>query len=348
MPLIRKKLIESEVYPETMRYDPLTDKVQSLIDGEWVDNPSVDPRLNNLFPPRITADTACDAAASVTEAFQNQIGEILTAIDNAATVFTVAGLILGLLSFGVFAVFISIALAIADAMIGAGASAITAALTPTVWEQFTCILYCNMDSNGRLNQDSWEQVQADVAAQIGGLAGTTLNSFVALAGFAGINNLASLGTATGSCSGCTECGCIEGCTSDHYTFQWDDPAWIVSGTPSRYSAGTPIGSFDSFNMSTATSVLTLDTEKCIIDVSLSVNNGCPPGLGANLEMFIDGVSMGIQSPANVGGCGGVSCSWVFPNGQAGTNISFAQVGSPCVGGYDDLLICATVHRCIDV
>src|SRR6187431_2802895 len=118
MPIIRKKLSPDEVYPTTIRYNPDTDTVQSLIDGEWVDNPAVDPRTNTLFPPRITSDSKCDAAQSVSDASQNQIAQIITAIGNGATAFTIAGFILGLLSFGVFAIFISIALAIADAMIG--------------------------------------------------------------------------------------------------------------------------------------------------------------------------------------------------------------------------------------
>lgn len=208
MPIIRKKLDPAEVYPDTIRYDDLTDTVQSFIDGEWVDNPAVDPRTTTLYPPRITSDSKCDAAASVSAAFQTQIGEILTAIDNAGTVFQIAGLVLGLLSFGVFAIFINIALAIGNAMLDAGSGALTAALTPAVWEQFECILYCNMDGNGRLVPGGFAQVQADVSAQIGGLAGTTINSFVALSGEGGINNLASIGTSTGSCSGCTDCDCI--------------------------------------------------------------------------------------------------------------------------------------------
>lgn len=208
MPIIRKKLEASEVYPDTIRYNPDTDQVQTLVDGEWVDNPAVDPRITTLFPPRITSDSRCDAAKSVSDAFQNQINEIITAIGNAATAFTIAGLILGLLSFGVFAIFISIALAIADAMIGAGSTALTAALTPSVYDQFTCILYCNMDGNGRLQPGGLAAVQGDVTAQIGGLAATVINSMVALSGEGGLNNLASIGTSTGSCSGCSDCECL--------------------------------------------------------------------------------------------------------------------------------------------
>lgn len=220
MPVIRKKLSPDEVYPSTIRYNPDTDQVQSLIDGEWVDNPAVDPRLNTTFPPRVTSDTTCDAAQSVSDAFQNQIAGIITAIDGAATAFTIAGFILGLLSFGVFAIFISIALAIADAMIGAGAASLTAALTPTVWHQFTCILYCQMDTNGRLKTGGFVEIQSDVASQIGGLAGTVINSFIALAGEGGINNLASLGTSTGDCD---DCGCPNGCP-EKYRIYDDNPA----------------------------------------------------------------------------------------------------------------------------
>jgi prepilin signal peptidase PulO-like enzyme (type II secretory pathway) len=208
MPLIRKQLIANEVYPDNIRYNPDTDTVQSLVNGEWVDNPSVDPRLQTTFPPRVTDDTRCDAAQSVSDAFKNQIDAIILAIDNGSTAFTIAGLVLGLLSFGVFAIFISIALAIADAMIGAGASALTAALTGAVYEQFTCILYCNMNGDGRLLPGGFEAIQSDVASQIGGLAGTTLNAMIALAGEGGINNLASLGESTGNCSGCTDCDCL--------------------------------------------------------------------------------------------------------------------------------------------
>lgn len=208
MPLIRKKLIEAEVYPDNIRYNPDTDTVQSLVDGEWVDNPAVDPRTQTTFPPRVTDDTRCDAAQSVSDAFKNQIDAIILAVDNGSTAFTIAGLILGLLSFGVFAIFISIALTIADAMIGAGASALTAALTGAVYEQFTCILYCHMNGDGRLQPGGFQAIQDDIDAYIGGLAAVVLNSMVVLAGEGGINNLASLGQSTGNCSGCTDCDCL--------------------------------------------------------------------------------------------------------------------------------------------
>lgn len=216
MPIIRRKLAASDVYPDDIRYNPGTDQVQSFINGEWTNNPEADPRRQTTFPPRLTADPACDAAQSVVDALQNQIDATIVAIDNASTAFTIAGLILGLLSFGVFAIFISIALAIADAMIAAGSSALEAALTGGVYDQLKCIIYCNMNDQGRVNEGGLATIQADVDAQIGGLGATILNAMLGLAGEGGINNLASLGTSTGNCSAC---GCVEPCA--------DSNSWIA-------------------------------------------------------------------------------------------------------------------------
>lgn len=218
MPIIRKKLAPSEVYPDDIRYNPTTGEVESNINGDWVANPEADPRHQTTFPPRLTSDPKCDAAQSVVDALKGQIDSVIVAIDNASTAFTIAGLILGLFSFGVFAIFISIALFIADQMIAAGSTALEAALTPAVYDTLKCILYCHMDNQGRITADGLEAAKADVTAQIGGLGAVILNQMLSLAGEGGVNNLASLGTSTGDCSLCN-CG---DCTPDG--------AFIIHGT----------------------------------------------------------------------------------------------------------------------
>src|SRR5919205_3056841 len=208
MPIIRKQLKPWDVYPEDIRYNEATDTVQSRINGEWKDSPERDPRKQTIYPPRITSNTKCDAAESVKDAFKGQIDQILTAIDNAGPAFTIAGIILSLFTFGPFGVFISIALVIANAMLDAGTTAISAALTEPVYHTFACILYCRMNSSGRLNAGTLLQVESDITSQIGGLGAIILNSMVGLAGEGGINNLASLGMSSGDCSdcGCADCG----------------------------------------------------------------------------------------------------------------------------------------------
>lgn len=206
MPIVRRKLDVNTVYPASLRYDEDTDTVQSLVNGSWVDNPTADPRTQTSFPARLTADPACDAAASVVGALHGQIDGILEAIDNASTLFTIAGIILSIFTFGAYALFISLALGIADQMVGFGSTAIAAALTEPVYDQLKCILFCQFGANGRLKSGGFAQIQSDVDDQIGGIGATIINAMIRLAGEGGINNLAALGTATGDCAGC-ECDC---------------------------------------------------------------------------------------------------------------------------------------------
>lgn len=213
MPIIRRQLKPSDVYPTDIRYDQDTDQVQRLVNGDWVDAPQSDPRHQTTLPPRVTSNTACDAAESVKDAFKGQIDGILTAIDGGGTAFTVAGIILALFSFGVFGIFISIALGIANAMLDAGTSALSAALTTPVYEQFACILFCHMDTSGQLTAEKLESVKSDVTDQVGGLGAIILNSMLALAGEGGVNNLGALGTSTGDCDGCECAWC--------YTFDFE-------------------------------------------------------------------------------------------------------------------------------
>lgn len=245
MPIIRKQLKPSDVYPEDIRYNADTDEVQSLVNGDWVDNPAADPRHQTTFPPRVTANPACDAAESVKDAFKGQIDQILTAIDNTATTFTVAGLILGLFSFGVFEIFIAIAMTIANAMIDAGTTALSAALTDPAYHQFVCILRCHFNGSGRIDSGGLLQAQSEINDQIGGLAAVVLNSMLSLAGEGGVNNLASLGTSTGDCSDCDPCG---------------DPCY----TKFNVTTGTLLGIFDGYMRvqsanSGGTSIIQIDT-----------------------------------------------------------------------------------------
>lgn len=204
MPIIRKQLKASDVYPDDIRYNPSGDKVERLVDGEWVEAPESDPRKTTTLPPRVTADTRCDAAQSVADALENQINQIANAIDNAQTVATIAGLILGLFSFGVFAIFINIALAIAGYMLDLGTAAILAALPPSAYDTVACILYCHMDDNGRILPGHLTQIHQELVDQIGATGGQIIMEMLSLAGEGGINNLGASGQSTGDCD---ECGC---------------------------------------------------------------------------------------------------------------------------------------------
>lgn len=202
MPIVRKRLQPSDVYPDDIRYNEVGDVVERLIDGVWTPAPESDPRKVTTLPPRATADPRCDGAQSIADALENQINQIAVAIDNAQTLATIAGLILGLFSFGVFAIFINIALAIAGYMFDLGAAAILAALPPSAYDQLACILYCHMDDQGRIKKGDLPNIYQEVVDALGATGGTIINQMLTLAGEGGLNNLAAVGTSTGSCGDC--------------------------------------------------------------------------------------------------------------------------------------------------
>lgn len=233
MPIIRRRLKPSDVSPDGLRYNQATGNVETFIDGAWTPSPGSDPRNVTLFPPRATADPRCDAAASVTAAFENQINNILVAIDHADTLYAIAGLILGLFEFGPFAIFISLALALAAYMLGAGVAVIENSLTPAAWESFKCVLYCHMSDNGQLPSGDLGNVQSEIDTEIGGVGAFILNSMLNISGVGGVNNLAALGNSTGDCSGCN-------CSTTWcylFNFATSDGGWTVV-TSAGYNNGS--------------------------------------------------------------------------------------------------------------
>jgi hypothetical protein len=245
MPIIRKKLDENAVYPTNLRYNEETDTVQSLVNGVWTDNPQADPRNQTTLPARITDNTRCDGAQSVSDALQNQISGIIDAIEAASTLFTIAGLILGIFTFGTFDIFISLALTLGGAMVDAGAPSLETALTPATFEALKCILFCHFENNGRIGDVALTEAMADVDDQIGGLGAFVINSMLALAGAGGVNNLAALGTATGDCTLCDECP-EEWCFS--FEFALSDGGWsVVPGQVGQYNPGVGWGAATSSN-----------------------------------------------------------------------------------------------------
>lgn len=294
MPIIRKQLKPSDVYPENIRYNPDTDTVQSLVNGDWVDNPDADPRKQTTFPPRITSSPDCDAAQSVSDAIKNQIDQTIDAVNNAKTAFTIAGLILGLFTFGVFDIFVAIALAIANAMIDAGGTALAAALSPSTFDTFTCILACHFTTGGRLEEGGIAAIEADVSEQIGGLGATILNAIVSLAGEGGINNLAAIGTSTGDCSDCDTCGC--GFTTSSAFGNWDkwdlldEELFDWSGIELAFNTDNATKMFATGYYTTPNQVLSAMTEfdtPCHVDVVNLYNTGT-----SEVQRMVAGYRMG--------------------------------------------------------
>lgn len=312
MPLIRKQLKPSDVYPDNIRYNTTTGTVQTRINDEWVDSPEADPRDQTVFPPRVTSDPNCDAAESIKDAFRGQIDGVLTAIDNSQTVFTIAGIILSFLAFGPFGIFISLALLLAHVMLDAGTISIEAVMTEATYDTFVCILYCHMETNGRLEEGSLGAIDSELDDQVGGLGAVILKAMAGLAGEGGMNNLASLGSSTGDCSDC-DCG---GCErlwdftiTDEYegvTIVWGEEV-IGQGVEINH----PVPPFNDFY---AQIVFVFD-EPCTaryLEITSFFTTGSSGGGANNFQVATERDGMGELVWLSPSG------SWTMPNGSGNT------------------------------
>jgi len=215
MQLIRKRLSETEGTPPGTRYNPDTDTVQITPDGgvTWTDDPGSDPRKNPSFqlPPNTETDVKCAAAAGMVKYIEN-------AVDSAIDTTTVIGLANGIfaivIAFLPITILAAVVLAVAEFLISLGAAALIAAFTSGVYEQIRCILYCFVDAQGFLTEQSLANAQAKIASEVGdAVVDAVISVLIQPTGVIGLNNAGSqLADGAADCSGCDECVvyfCIE-------------------------------------------------------------------------------------------------------------------------------------------
>lgn len=283
---IRKQLLADEVYPTNQRYDEATDTVQYTPDGgtTWIDAPELDPRNQDNIPTRPGTpgpDLACQAAGSVVEYITRYITLVTSLLSASATLVQGITAIIGFLGllFAGWAILWDLIAGVFATLTGFGASTVTAAMTSTVYEQLLCILSCNMDNHGALDDDHFTAVLNAVDSQIGGTAATILRGILSLMGRAGINRAASFYDTSSDCSGC---GC-------DWCAEWDltqepgpiqiDPGGAGVYTPgvgwqaqNGYTSGT-FRRFITANIPALTGKTTTEVSVTITEVAGSVNSG---------------------------------------------------------------------------
>ena len=213
MEVVRKELNPAELYDPNVRYNDETDTVEITTDGgeTWTPAPYADPRLSMDFPPRITADTECDAAASMVVHLQKILEQVIVGASGAAT--SVVTSIL-LLFFGPFALLFAAIGVVVGYLIGLGIEDLTTMAEGTDWAILKCIINCYVDENGQLNQAGFDAVQAKVDSDIGGTNATIIKYLMQIAGYGGMNYASSIGTEEGDCSSCSGCGWSHSMTPD--------------------------------------------------------------------------------------------------------------------------------------
>lgn len=206
--VIRDELNPNDVSPSNRRYIAETDQVQVQgADGSWGDNPGADPRSSPAYqyPPIDADDPRCQAAANMSRWINNLIDQVLTVIaecNDAAGLLTILTGVL--LELGPFGILIDLILALAFVLFSAGATAISAAFTNDVYDQLTCIFYCNIGTDGTVTAEQLATIQSQIDSMIGGLVGTVLDAMLFLMGNVGLTNAGTIGSAPADCS---DCGC---------------------------------------------------------------------------------------------------------------------------------------------
>lgn len=352
------------------RLNPTTGEPEISIDdgATWTPDPE-SVYSNAVVLPPLSGDNGnskrCQAANDVVgklKDIQGSYSRIIGGIDSledlmiTLIVEIVTVLLLGWVAAAIAAAAVALipkVLEIARELLGISQAAYDAIFTEEVWNDTRCIIYCHCPASGVFSTSDWIDIQTDLKLQLGieyRAAGKNIAAMVNVMGVVGLNNAARmLSGSPGNCDDC-DCGCGEGCDITYTAYQYNDPAWTVHGEYTRWNSHIPVGTFDSFTLEGTNAVLQLANSECIRWVSCVVNNGCP-GTGAQIELFIDGVSRGVRTPLDKApfdpsGCLDPSAAWEFPNGYDGDTLTFSQVSAPCSGGYDNLLICARVGVCV--
>jgi hypothetical protein len=199
----------------------------------WTDAPELDPRNTTTQAPPLTPDgdvSKCAGAENVVAAMQNQVAEYIDGLGLSSSIAAIGAVIVGFA-----AVFVSggtlapVVAALAVALITAGVSAVTAAFTSDVWSDFKCAVFCNIADDGTITPAAFEQIKADMAGDIVGVAYDILSKNMDVFGAGGMTNQARTGSGSGA--SCGDCEC-EPCDPD---FEFTRLTWSFLGC----TTGTP-------------------------------------------------------------------------------------------------------------
>jgi len=218
---------------------------QTSTDGgaTWVDDPDGDPRSQSPLAPPLpgTPGSAlrCAAADNVRDQYKQMRDNTIALLTAGTTVLEITaglvaliGLILGIsvvgISFGV------ILFSLAGFLLTLTPESVAEQIDDTALDSFRCIIYCHLDSSGRVKIGEFDEILAEIQATFDDFPELFFYSITATMLAAGINNAATMGVATAS--DCDDCDCGEWC----YTFDFETTNGgftIIPSTGGFYDAG---------------------------------------------------------------------------------------------------------------
>lgn len=185
--------------------------------GETWTTDTGDPRVSGtILPPPLWLDpeggNECEGAASARASIETALNQIFnTGVDVGlpALIGLVQAILCAFLGPAGCAIS-SIVTSIALALIEVGAEILEDAMTDDVYDDFQCILFCNIAGDATFSEAAWQQVKSDIVDQFSGDPRFVLWNVVNAIGAVGLTNAARMAIAgTGDCD---DCDCTEGCT----------------------------------------------------------------------------------------------------------------------------------------
>lgn len=304
MPIIRKRLTETELQNPNVRVNPETGAVQSFVNGGWVDNPSIDPRINTILPPRTGDNHKCNTAASQVRYIQDWVETTTNGISQGLSGLAVAGLLLGLAVAPFYALAL-LALAVFEVVVGIGVTTVSGAFTTMVYDQLLCIFFCESDENGNFDAVTFEAMRDQIDVQIGGIAAVVLQAILPVIGYGGLNTQGAAGLDEDDCSGC-DCGC----TGD-YDFTIEDWGWTP--VPGRGTYVTSTGWRAQFDGSFTQCYIKLPCTSFSATSLVEIDYNIPVNSGLELRLLSPDESTVIATIYSTGGISGTGTVQLIGN-----------------------------------
>lgn len=223
------------INPETGAYERSTDGGET-----WEEAPGLDPRISSAPYAPIDGED-CSAANAITGMLQRFIDEQDDVLELGGTIFSIVSVLVALLAV-VFSGGIAMGVLIlaANVALSQGHTAIAAAMTAGVYEQFRCIVHCAIREVTEITQTEYDAIVEAVNAEFTFTAHAMITSFLQTFGPVGLQNAATLSLAAGGIpEDCDDCEC----PGDPVVWSWNfegtipGPVTQVAGDKDAIVAG---------------------------------------------------------------------------------------------------------------
>lgn len=195
--------------------------------GLWENVETGDERSNGSAPipwpsPPVGEDGACLTAENITAYYQSVLTSVRGDVVLGKSVTIIATLVTSALSLFIPPMLYgTLALGLASAALTLGEVGLTIMLQEEHLENFKCVIYCNVESDGSVTATSFTNIRAGMATWASGLELLIIEQYLDSLGSVGLQRQGNaLGITTGHCD---DCGCSE-CQYVNFT---GTPNWTL-------------------------------------------------------------------------------------------------------------------------